>query len=155
MRALFAKTVQGTLMPCDPAAQELLTKLKLGQEVWVEIVRARNTPFHRKFFALLGIGFDAWEPPMIEDGPYKGLVPEKDFEVFRKDIVKLAGFVDVFVSADGTAITQAKSVSFDKMEQDEFERLYSATINVLLQLVLRGKTERELRAWVDRILHFA
>lgn len=155
MRGLFAKTPQGMLMPCDPAAIELLSKLRLGQETWVEVVRARNTQFHKKFFALLGVGFDAWEPPAIEGGPYEGVQPEKDFEVFRKDIVKLAGFVDVHVSVDGTAIVQAKSVSFDKMDQDEFERLYSRAINVLLQLVLRGRSESELRAWVDRILHFS
>lgn len=154
MRALFVKTPQGVLAPHDTTAGELLSKLKLGQEVWVEFVRARNTAFHRKFFALLGIAFDAWEPPMIESGPYAGMVPEKDFDIFRHDIVKLAGFVNVHVSIDGSAIVEAKSVSFDKMDQDEFERLYSATINVLLRLVFRNKTERQVREWVEQVMRF-
>lgn len=154
MRALFQKTLAGVLAPADCIAVELLGKLKLGQPVWLDLVRARNTAFHRKYFALLGVGFEAWEPPEIQDGPYAGMVPEKNFDTFRKDITKLAGFVEVRVSVTGEAIVEARSVSFDKMNQDDFERLFSATINVLLRLVLRGKTEAELREWVDAVLRF-
>lgn len=153
-RVLMQKLPQGALVPTDAAGVELLAKIKSGSPVWIEVVRARNTPLHRKWFALLGIGYEAWEPPAIESGPYAGIVPEKDFEVFRKDITKLAGFVDVYVSADGSAIVQARSVSFDRMEQDEFDRLFSATINVLLKLVLLRKTEAEVREWVETILRF-
>ena len=150
----MSKAPQGVLVPFDAAAAEFLQKLKSGQDLWVEVVRARNTAFHRKFFALLGVGFEAWEPPPIESGPYAGIIPEKDFESFRKDVVKLAGFVNVKVSITGEAIVLARSVSFDKMEPDEFERLYSATINVLLKLVLKNKTDAQLRAWVDQIMRF-
>lgn len=153
-RVLMCKTPQGWLMPTDVAASELMGQLKMGQEVWVDVVRARNTAFHRKYFALLGIGFEAWEPSEIGEGDYAGIVPEKDFETFRKDVVKLCGFVDVSVSLDGSAIVTARSISFDKMEPDDFERLYSATINILLKLVIHNKSEKQLRDWVEQVLRF-
>ncbi|WP_418131425.1 DUF1367 family protein [Variovorax sp. 278MFTsu5.1] len=150
----MAKTPQGALMPIGPEANELLPKLKIGQQVWVDVVRARNTAFHRKWFSLVGLAFDNWEPPVIESGRFAGFQPEKDFDTFRKDITKLAGFVDVNVSITGHAIVTARSISFDKMEQDEFEKLYSATINVLLRLVFPRKTEAQLRAWVEAVMRY-
>jgi len=154
MRALFTKTPAGVLIPADTLATELLTKIKLGQPVWLDLVRARNTAFHRKWFALVGVGFEAWEPPPIETGRWAGFVPEKDFESFRKDITIMAGFYEVGVSITGKAKVTAKSISFDKMSQDEFDRLFSATINVLLRLVLHHKTEDQLREWVEAVMRF-
>jgi hypothetical protein len=154
VRALFTKTPAGVLIPADVTATELLQKIKLGQPVWLDLVRARNTAFHRKWFALVGVGFEAWEPPAIEHGKWAGFVPEKDFESFRKDVTIMAGFYEVGVSITGKTKVTARSISFDKMSEDEFERLYSNTINVLLRLVLTNKTEAQLREWVDAVMRF-
>jgi len=49
-----------------------------GLQNWANIVlhlRTQETyKFHRKFFALLDVAFDAWEPSPVE---YKGQVIEK------------------------------------------------------------------------------
>ncbi|MES2946273.1 MAG: DUF1367 family protein [Pseudomonadota bacterium] len=153
-RVLMCKTPQGWLMPTDVAAGELMGKLRMGQDVWVDVVRARSTAFHRKYFALLGIGFEAWEPAKITTGEHAGIRPEKDFESFRKDVVKLCGFVDVNVSLDGSTMVTARSISFERMGADEFERLYSETINILLKFVVRNKSEQQLRDWVDAVMRF-
>lgn len=153
-RVLFMKSTSGALVPQDPTAVELMGKLKLGQPVWVDVVRARNTLFHAKWFALLGLAFEAWEPPVVKTGTFAGMQPEKDFDKFRKDLTIQAGFYDVVATLDGRARVEAKSVSFDKMSPDDFERLYSASIDVILKLVMRDKTGPELRAWVDAIMRF-
>ncbi len=154
MRVLMQKTGSGALIPAGPDAEEELKKLKQGQPVWCDVVRARHTKFHRKMFVLFGVGFDAWEPQPIADGPYAGITPVKNFDQFRKDITKLAGFTDMHVSPDGSVVVEAKSLAYDSMEADEFERLYSAVIDVLLQVVLRDKTGEDLRQWVDRVMRF-
>lgn len=151
----MTKTPQGALAPADAASLEQLGRLKVGQEVWVDVVRARNTAFHRKWFALVGVGFDAWEPPVAQEGPFAGLQPIKSFDRFRKDLTIQAGYYEVFGTISGEARVEARSISFERMSQDEFERLYSATIDALLRLVLRDKTEGQLRAWVDAVLRFA
>lgn len=154
VRALFTKTPAGLLAPIDAEATELLAKLKLGKPVWLDLVRARNPAFHRKYFALLKVAFDNWEPPAVADGPWEGFVPEKDFDSFRRDIAIAAGFYEVQVSITGRAKVMAKSISFDRMGEDAFERLYSNTINVLLRMVLPGRTEKQLREWVDTLMRF-
>lgn len=148
------KTAAGVLVPYDPKAIELMGKLKLGQPTWVDVVRARNTALHRKWFTLLQLAFEAWEPPAIQSGRYAGLQPQKDFDHFRKDVTIYSGFYNVVSTLDGRTRVEAKSISFDSMDQDEFERLYSASINTILQLVMPRKSEAELRAWVDQILRY-
>lgn len=148
------KAAGGVLAPHDPQAEELMQKLKLGQPTWVDVVRAKNVLLHRKWFVLLQLAFEAWEPPEIKAGRFKGTRPEKNFDHFRKDVTIYAGFYNVISTLDGRTRVEAKSVSFDSMDQDEFERLYSASINVILQLVMPRKTEAELRAWVDQIMRF-
>jgi hypothetical protein len=43
------------------------------------------------------------------------------------------------------------------MNEDEFEKLYSATINVVLGKILRNSNinEEQLRGMVDQVLEFA
>ena len=52
---------------------------------------------------------------------------------------------------------EAKSLSFGSMSDDEFQRCYSALIDVILHKVLSGTklTEADLRAHADRVLQFA
>lgn len=38
-----------TLVPSDDVARELISKIKPGDGVWVDIKRPRNLMFHKKF----------------------------------------------------------------------------------------------------------
>lgn len=53
----------GYLIPASPETSEFLhSKCKLGAVLVSEFKQVRNPAFHRKFFALLNLGFDYWEP---------------------------------------------------------------------------------------------
>ncbi|MFU0967089.1 DUF1367 family protein [Kluyvera ascorbata] len=53
----------GILIPATPETSEILqSKIKLGDILVAEFKRARNPAFHRRFFALLNLGFEYWEP---------------------------------------------------------------------------------------------
>lgn len=148
---MLMKGPGGMLMPADPGATEFIEQLKLGIGVRAKITKVRNIGFHRKFFALLQIGFEAWETPQ---GEYAGMKIEKEFERFRKDVTILAGFYTPVYNMKGEVRLEAKSISFGSMEQDEFENVYSAVANVLLRKVLTKYTREDLDAVVERIMGF-
>ncbi len=144
--------IPGGFSPADERAQEYFNKKKLGQYFLANIKEPRNPKFHRKFFALLNYAFDCWEPGEIDSKHGK---PEKSFEQFRNDVVILAGFFDVAIRLDGSTRITAKSISFAKMNEREFEELYSKVIDVLLRNVLKGMTREEVDEYTDKVLGFA
>lgn len=57
------KHQSGILIPVTPETSDLLqSKFKLGAVLVAEFRQARNPAFHRRFFALLNLGFEYWEP---------------------------------------------------------------------------------------------
>lgn len=134
-------------------AEELHRATKLGQYVHADFRRMRNSGFHRKFFALLNIAFDAWEPGKVTS---KHGVPEKNFERFRKDLIILAGRYHVVVRLNGETAIEPESISFGKMDQDEFEKLYSAVIDVILKRIpTLGSSRENIDNLVEKVLAFA
>lgn len=125
-----------------------------GEMQVIETVNQRNPKFHRKFFVLLQLGFDAWEPER-KHKTYKGMAVEKSFNQFREDITILAGFYEQTFDIHGHMKLKAKSVSFAKMEDTEFEKLYSAVADVLLREVCtRYAGREELDSVVEQITGF-
>ena len=133
------KTIAG-LIPADPETKTSYDKIKIGGTVTAEVRQARNSNFLRKWFALLNIGFDNWEPGELDS---KYGTPAKNFERFRADIIILCGFYDNVVRLDGSLRIEPKSVSFAKMTEDQFSELYSKTIDVLLKYVYDSTMTKE------------
>jgi hypothetical protein len=79
---------------------------------------------------------------------------QKNFEQFRADIVILAGYYETAIRLNGDTRVTAKSISFGSMDQGEFDRLYSATVDVILARVLTKYTRDDLNAVIDRLLAF-
>ncbi|MDU4843709.1 MAG: DUF1367 family protein [Leclercia adecarboxylata] len=53
----------GILIPATPETSDILqSKTRLGDVLVAEFRRLRNPAFHRRFFALLNLGFEYWEP---------------------------------------------------------------------------------------------
>lgn len=132
-----------------------ITNLEPGEISFLDFIIPRNGKFHRKFFAMLDVGFDAWNPPR-KRRTYKKREITKNREQFREEIIILAGFYEQTFNLKGEMRLRARSISFAKMEQPEFEQLYSAVVDVLLREVLHTyKGRAELDAVVERVLGFA
>ena len=101
---------------------------------------------------MLGVGFDAWEPS--SEPSYRGEAVQKNRERFRKDVLILAGHYEAVHSMKGEIRLEAKSMAFDRMDQDEFEQVYSDVADVLLTKVLKTYTRSDLDRVVDEILRF-
>ena len=152
MEINLIKTLSG-LVPSDPDSEAWYNKLKVGNVVHAEFKKYRHPMFHRKYFALLNIGFDNWQPGEINS---KYGTPEKNFERFRKDIAILAGYFDLVIRLDGTSRPEAQSISFANMDQDEFEKLYSKTIDILIKNVYGSSLDADgLNEIVNKYLTFA
>ena len=134
-RAVFQRGPQGTLVPADDAAKALVESLKAGEGLTVEAKRHRNVKFHRKFFSLLRLAFDAWEPAEVRT--WRGEPLRKDFDQFRHDILILAGHFDAHYGVDGTAKLVARSVSFANCSESAFRDIYGAVLDVVWDRVLR------------------
>ena len=148
MDILLLKHPKGFLYPADELEAEKLKKVRKDVLVRAEIVQVRNPQFHRKFMALLRVGFDAFEVPLGAE--YKGYEIQKDFEQFREDVTIAAGFFTVSYRINGDTRVRAKSIKFGRMSQEEFERLYSQVADVLLQKVL---AHYQNRANLDNVVN--
>ena len=128
-------------------------RLEAGELVKVSLKIERNGKFHRKFFALLNVGFEAWDPGR-KHKQHKGMPVAKNFEQFREDVTILAGFYEQTFDLRGHMKVKAKSISFASMDQQEFERVYSAVADVLLQHVLTRYSRADLDEVVERVMRF-
>lgn len=141
----------GVLVPATEDDQEKLSKIKQGRPVSVELKQKRNYQFHKKFFAMLNVGFDAFEPEIKE---FKGHPVQKNFDRFRKEVIIAAGFFSVVGTITGEVRAVADSIAFGSMSPEDFEKLYNACCNVLLQKVLSNYTRDDLDRVVEQLIRF-
>lgn len=155
MEITLIKTMGGLRPHTDEDVAKSL-KWKVGTILRCSVTQMRNGQFHRKWFALVKIAFDAWSET-AQTQEYKGIPVLPDFDRFRKDVTVLCGFYKPVFDVQGGLHLEPESISFANMDQERFEQLYSATIDVILQKILpnRGYSEKQLRELVDQVVQFA
>jgi hypothetical protein len=156
MELAFLKMPHGALVPMDEPARERTEKWRSGAVIRGDFKEMRNGAFFRKWWSLVQFAFDIWEGTR-EEKLYKGEPVQANFDRFRKDVTIMAGHYDPVYAASGEVRLEAKSLRWDKMNEQEFEELYSKTIDVILQKVLKNPliTEDTLRNYVDRVIQYA
>jgi len=149
---ILTKIKPQTYYCSNELAVEWDKKNKIGDDVKAPWKRRRQLWRHKKYFALLNIAFENWEPGEINSKYGK---PEKNFDRFRKDIAILCGFYSVVVRLDGSSRVEADSISFAKMDEQAFRDLYSKTVDLLIKNVYGGKiTPERMNELVDQYLSF-
>lgn len=136
MKLYVCKNLGASLRPADEVATDAIRKMPAGEVYEIEIKRPRNLKFHRKAFALMQLAYENQEQ-------------YTDFDKFRRALTIEAGYFDDLKLLDGTTIREAKSLSFAKMDEDEFGKLYNSLINTILRVVLPGTDRPELEAQVE------
>lgn len=148
------KTISG-LVPDREEDAELIRRFKVGSVVKAEITHPRNLRFFRKWFALVKVAFGLWEETGIH-ATHKGQTILPNFEKFRKDVTILAGHCHPVINVNGELRLEADSISFSHMDEETFERLYSATLTAIVHRVMRGRiSEERLREMAERVEEFA
>lgn len=130
MKAVLIRSTKG-LVGSTPADQDAWAKFKRRLETmkpgtWLrmEWSRPRNGAHHRKMFALL---------QLVAENSETYSTPEKALVA-----VKLAaGYFDPMPDPrTGEIVPVLHSVSYDAMDQDAFEKFYSAALDGVLQVIL-------------------
>lgn len=114
-----------------------------------KITKDRDLPKHKRWFVLVGFAYQHWDVDET-DG-----IAKMCFEEFRKEIIKLCGYYRQVWRLDGSFTVEAKSIAFSNMDDNEFNALYSKTIDIVLQNVLKGYTKDDLEDVVMHILRFS
>ena len=151
MATFMLRKLYNSFAPDDLETAEAMEKIKPNSVVKAEITQPRNLAFHRKFFALIDVAFEAWDCPVTE---YKAQLITKNRDRFRKDLIILAGFGYPVVNLKGEVRYEAQSMSFSKMDNGAFETLYSRVVDVILTRVLTHYTRADLDNVVNQILGF-
>lgn len=119
-------------------------RLKEGQEYIVEVKLARNLNFHRKYFAMLGA---AWallterQRSFFAQGHYGETFGK---EAFRRTVQVTAGYFDpTFDLREKRWQRSVRSIAFDKMDEAEFEKLYRAVYDVIMEILSMNGTSKE------------
>lgn len=152
----FIKMPGGVLRPANQSDQDAVNKVRNGTLVVAEVKQPRNAAFHRKYFALLNLGFDYWEPEPIQIEGIE-IVPEKNFDRFRKDVQILAGYRTLVVNLKNEVRYESQSISFGKMDEIEFNKLYESVYNLLWRMVLskvKGMTPEVVESTMNQLLSF-
>ena len=81
--------------------------------------------------------------------------PAKCFEAFRKQLTIRAGYYELVTTPTGIE-KRAKSISFEKMSQEEFGKLYKDLLSVCWEVVLSKhfETEEEAENAINQMLDF-
>ena len=116
MPLYLIKNKSGLYSPSDEESQTASKKLAIGSEV--KATQARNVGHHRKAFALLNMGFD-------NQDRYTSL------ELYRKIITIKAGYFDMVDGKEGKTYYIPKSISFEAMNQIDFQKCYDAMLEVI------------------------
>lgn len=136
-RRLFKRSLNMSLCPTDQEGIDALKKLKIGEEVWCEIKKARNPKHHRQYFALLHLVFENQER-------------YRHFEHFRKAVQVAAGHVDELITLEGEVLLIPKSVDYASLDEIEFSKVFSETMAVCVEHFLQGVDLNYLRDEVGR-----
>jgi hypothetical protein len=143
---------QMILVQSEPS--EWFDKLKPLESMLLNIVKPRNYGFHKKYFALLDFAFEQWQP----EATYKGMIVQKNSDTFRKEMIILAGCYDVVCSLGTNEVKKvAKSMSFAKMSEEEFNNLFDRTKDVVWNRIFANEkhyTREEFDNVVNQLMGF-
>lgn len=127
------------LAAAEAMSLEALQNLPKGEMLKVTITRPRNMGHHRKFFALMGVVFEA----QSRHATMEHLL----------DAIKIAiGHYDLVHLSKKHTVIHPRSISFAKMDQAAFEQFYNRVIALIVERILPGTTQEELHARVMDII---
>jgi hypothetical protein len=104
------KTAAG-LVPATEADREAVQKWRTGQVIHGKFSKMRNARFHGKFFAMLDLALEYWEPK-------GGLVPRQEM----RGIYGLARFLEQATGREPGRLQAGVDAYIAKLESDRAER---------------------------------
>lgn len=143
MADVYLKRTLAGFAPADEASTDALRRIKQGATVVAEIRQPRNVQFHRMFFGLLNVTWQAcgdWQS--VEE-----LLRELKFRVGHVDRQRVVDRRSGEVLAE---IVTPRSISFAAMSEPEFREFYDRCVRVICEDMVPGLSDSVLREEVLR-----
>lgn len=132
---IYVKNTEIGLIPLYDFDYEEKSHLKIDEIYRVEIKKARNYQFHKKYFALIKC---AWEFLREDQTEFF----KNEIELFRKTVEMAAGYCDIVYSVKRKEWAEIPlSISFSKLDEFQFRELYERVKDVIFIVFLKHITE--------------
>lgn len=132
---IYCRVTDIGLIPMYDSDLDEKHRLRIGDNVLCTIKRPRNYDFHKKYFALLRLTV-ANLPHLIQ----------QQMQIFTEEDLLDCLKIDLGLFTTrwhgGRQIVKTGSISFAKMDNTEFERFFSRSVDAILRIYLRG-TDRQ------------
>lgn len=138
---LCRRTIGGLAPEGESEAVDVLRHIAIGTLVVCDVrdPRRRSTAFHRWFFTLLN--------KVHANQDYF-----KTVDHLRYALLCRLGYVDRIVLRGGREVTVPKSMSFAKMNREEFDRFAEAAIKFICEEVIPGMEPTALRTEIEEMV---
>lgn len=113
------------LVPADQMAEEDLLEFSDSKPVLVEVRHPRSLPQHRLLFGLIRKAARACPTPVTENA-------------LRQWLTVRTGHVDYLPLGFGKSYAAPRSWAFDKMDGEEFRKLFDDVVHLILSEVAPG-----------------
>lgn len=144
MSAPFLADVKlGKLVPVDEQGRQRLKKLD-GKRVKVEAKVPRSGPHHRLFWAL---ATTVWQTL-----PENQQLRYPDVESLVAALKIIAGHRQLIVFPDGSQGYIPKSISYDRMSQEEFAAFFEKCVDFICRTVLPGVARADLKREIEEMV---
>lgn len=132
---IYCRVTDIGLIPMYDSDLDEKHRLRIGDNVLCTIKRPRNYEYHKKYFALLRLTV-ANLPHLIQ----------QQMQIFTEEDLLDCLKIDLGLFTTrwhgGRQIVKTGSISFAKMDNTEFERFFSRSVDAILRIYLRG-TDRQ------------
>lgn len=132
---IYCRVTDIGLIPMYDSDLDEKHRLSIGDNVLCTIKRPRNYEFHKKYFALLRLTV-ANLPHLIQ----------QQMQIFTEEDLLDCLKIDLGLFTTrwhgGRQIVKTGSISFAKMDNTEFEKFFSRSVDAILRIYLRG-TDRQ------------
>ncbi len=113
----LVKMQSGALAPLCSDDQTIIEKMRIGSVIECKFKTMRNPLFHRKFFALLSMGFDYWQPTGGTIAPSE----RKLIENFVKKLAEYGGNAPIFLELASQYLDHVSAKRADIETEKSFE----------------------------------
>ncbi|MDD7529342.1 MAG: DUF1367 family protein [Prevotellaceae bacterium] len=132
---IYCRVTDIGLIPMYDSDLDEKHRLRIGDNVLCTIKRPRNYEFHKKYWALLRLTV-ANLPHLIQ----------QQMQIFTEEDLLDCLKIDLGLFTTrwhgGRQIVKTGSISFAKMDNTEFEKFFSRSVDAILRIYLRG-TDRQ------------
>ena len=118
-------------MPRHEQAAKFWESIKEGDWFLIKSIKGRNYKNLQRWMAFVNFTFDLQDCFEVK-------------EIWRKHLQMLAGHYDEVVLQDGSVQYWPKSIAFDEMSEEEFNKMISNSINMYLSRYGNGITKEQI-----------